>query len=122
MALTGLLVHRLYRGSVRRSDPWDCGFPAQTARMQDTAEGFGQPIRRMFAPFFRIERDLPAPFDAAPHYALRLYDRFWDWLYRPVGVAVQATARLVGRLQQGRIAIYLIYSFATLLALLGFVL
>ena len=39
--------------------------PAQTPRMQDTAEGFGQPIRQVFEPFFRIERHLPSPFDAA---------------------------------------------------------
>ena len=29
--------------------------------MQDTAEGFGQPIRQIFEPFFRIERELPTP-------------------------------------------------------------
>ena len=40
--------------------------PAQTPRMQDTAEGFGQPIRTVFEPFFRMERHLPSPFDAKP--------------------------------------------------------
>ena len=48
------VVHRLYHGRVRRAPPWDCGFPLQTPRMQDTAEGFGQPIRQVFEPFFRI--------------------------------------------------------------------
>ena len=121
-ALTFLVVRRLYHGRVRRSDPWDCGFPGQTARMQDTAEGFGQPIRHIFGPFFRIERDLPSPFDPAPRYALRLYDRWWDWVYLPVARVVQQAARVVGVLQQGRIALYLFYSFATLLALLAFTL
>jgi hypothetical protein len=46
----------LYHGRVRTRPPWDCGFPLQTPRMQDTAEGFGQPIRQIFEPFFRIER------------------------------------------------------------------
>jgi hypothetical protein len=32
--------------------------------MQDTAEGFGQPIRQIFEPFFRLQRELPTPFDA----------------------------------------------------------
>src|SRR5262249_17477591 len=77
-------VRRLYHGRARHSDPWDCGFPAQTGRMQDTAEGFGQPIRHVFGPFFHIERELPTPFDRAPQYALRLGDRWWDWLYLPV--------------------------------------
>ena len=64
--LTIVIVHRLYHGRVRHAPPWDCGFAQQTPRMQDTAEGFGQPIRQVFEPFFRIERHLPSPFDAKP--------------------------------------------------------
>ena len=60
-ALAFLLVRRLYHGRLRRAPPWDCGFPWQTARMQDTAEGFGQPIRQIFEPFFRMQRELPSP-------------------------------------------------------------
>src|SRR3546814_113606 len=45
-ALAFVLVRVFYHGRVRRAPPWDCGFAAQTARMQDTAEGFGQPIRQ----------------------------------------------------------------------------
>ena len=120
-ALTYLAVRGMYHGRIRRSDPWDCGFQAQTSRMQDTAEGFGQPIRHIFGPFFRIEREIPSPFDTAPHYALRLSDRWWYVVYLPIAAAVQGIARLIGLLQQGRIAIYLLYSFVTLLALLVFV-
>ncbi len=119
---TFLLVRWLYHGRARRSAPWDCGFPAQTARMQDTAEGFGQPIRRIFGPVFRIRRQVPSPFDSAPRYALDLADRWWDWIYHPVARAVKASARRIGLLQQGSIALYLLYSFATLVALLAFVL
>ena len=36
--------------------------------MQDTAEGFGQPIRQIFEPFYRMQRVLPSPFDARPRY------------------------------------------------------
>jgi formate hydrogenlyase subunit 3/multisubunit Na+/H+ antiporter MnhD subunit len=122
VALTFLAVRWIYHGRVRHSDFWDCGFPGQTSRMQDTAEGFGQPIRHIFGPFFRIEREMPSPFDSAPRYALRLGDRWWYWLYLPIAAAVQGLARLIGHLQHGRIAIYLLYSFVTLLALLAFVL
>jgi formate hydrogenlyase subunit 3/multisubunit Na+/H+ antiporter MnhD subunit len=115
------VVRRLYHGRVRRAPPWDCGFPLQTPRMQDTAEGFGQPIRQVFEPFFRMERELPTPFDRAPRYAVRVADRFWHALYLPVAKAADAAARLVGLLQQGRISVYLTYSFLTLLALLFFV-
>ncbi len=122
IALTFGLVRRLYHGRVRRSEPWNCGSPDPSARMQDTAEGFGQPIRHIFGPFFRIKRSLPTPFDAAPRYALDLADRWWDWLYAPIAAVVETGARWVGVLQQGRISLYLMYSFATLLILLAFVL
>ena len=59
---------RLYHGRLRRSAPWDCGYPLQTARMQDTAEGFGQPIRQIFEPLYRLHRELPTAFDARPRY------------------------------------------------------
>jgi formate hydrogenlyase subunit 3/multisubunit Na+/H+ antiporter MnhD subunit len=119
--LTIQIVHRTYHGRLRKGPVWDCGFPAQTPRMQDTAEGFGQPIRQIFEQFFRIERSLPSPFDAQPRYFVRATDHFWYWVYLPIARATEWAARLVGRIQQGRISAYLMYSFLTLLALLYFV-
>jgi hydrogenase-4 component B len=118
--VTMRIVHRLYHGRLRRGPAWDCGYPLQTPRTQDTAEGFGQPIRQIFEPFFRMERHLPSPFDTEPRYAVKVEDRIWYALYAPVARAVEALARWVGLLQQGRIAVYLMYSFVTLLALLWF--
>jgi len=117
-----LAIRRVYHGRVARGPAWDCGYPWQDARMQDTAEGFGQPIRQLFEPFFRMQRQLPSPFDAVPRYQVTVEDRFWYLLYQPVVRWVEATARVIGRLQQGRIAIYLLYGFATLVALLMIVL
>ncbi len=117
-ALAFLLVRRFYHGRLRRSAPWDCGFPWQTARMQDSAEGFGQPIRQIFEPFFRMQRELPTPFDAHPRYRVTVEDHFWHWLYLPIAAVVARIARLFGLLQQGRISIYLMFSFVTLIALL----
>ena len=119
--LTFALVRRLYHGRVRRGDAWDCGFPAQNARMQDTAEGFGQPIKQIFEPFFRIRRHLPSPFDAQPFYSATSEDRLWYWLYLPVARLNERLAAWIGILQHGRIYLYLLYSFVTLLALLMFV-
>jgi formate hydrogenlyase subunit 3/multisubunit Na+/H+ antiporter MnhD subunit len=121
LLLTIQVVHRLYHGRVRRAPPWDCGFPGQTPRMQDTAEGFGQPIRNVFEPFFRMERQLPTPSDAKPRYSVKAEDHFWYWLYLPIARGAEMLARLVGYIQQGRISVYLTYSFFTLLALLFFV-
>jgi formate hydrogenlyase subunit 3/multisubunit Na+/H+ antiporter MnhD subunit len=116
--LAYFLVRRLYHGRLRRAAPWDCGFPWQTARMQDTAEGFGQPVRQIFEPLFRMRRELPSAFDARPRYAVEVGDHFWHWLYLPLARLVESAARVIGTLQRGRIAIYLLYSFATLIAVL----
>jgi len=121
LLLTMQIVHRLYHGRIREAPPWDCGFPLQTPRMQDTAEGFGQPIRQVFEPFFRMERHLPLPSDAAPQYRVRIDDPWWHWIYLPVVRGADWLARLAGFIQQGRISVYLTYSFCTLLALLFFV-
>lgn len=117
-ALAFVLVRRLYHGRVRRAPAWDCGYPLLNARMQDTAEGFGQPIRLVFEPFFRIERSLPSAFDAQPTYRLVATDHFWQWLYVPIARVAEAASRVVGLLQQGRIATYLLFSFVTLLVML----
>lgn len=117
-ALAYLFVRWLYHGRLRRGPPWACGFPWGTARMQDTAEGFGQPIRQIFEPFFLMQRDLPTPFDEQPRYRVTIEDRFWRWLYLPTVELASYLARLAGLMQQGRISVYLLYSFLTLIATL----
>jgi len=113
-----VLVRRFYHGRLRRVPPWDCGHPWQTARMQDSAEGFGQPIRQIFDPFFRISKHLPSAFDTQPSYQVQVEDPLWYVLYLPLARGVAWVSRLVGLLQQGRIAVYLMYSFVTLIVVL----
>jgi formate hydrogenlyase subunit 3/multisubunit Na+/H+ antiporter MnhD subunit len=119
IVITVALVSVFYHRRVRRSAPWDCGFARLDARMQDTAEGFGQPIRHIFLQFFDMQRELPTPFDRAPHYRVVIGDRFWRTIYLRLARWVQRVAEAVAWLQQGRIATYLLYSFVTLLVLLG---
>lgn len=113
-------VKRVYHGRVRRADPWDCGYPEQDARMQDSAEGFGQPIRQIFDAFMRVERDMPDPFDRQPHYRGDSRDKIWLLVYQPIADLAAWLSAQAGRLQHGRIQWYLIYSFATLIFLLVF--
>ncbi|HUZ05005.1 MAG TPA: hydrogenase 4 subunit B [Acidobacteriaceae bacterium] len=122
VGITFVVVRTLAHGRMRRTVPWDCGYPWQTSRMQDTAEGFGQPIRHMFGFFFGMERELPSPTDSAPHYRIHIEDRLWGAIYMPIARGVQRLADWIGLLQGGRLSIYLLYSFLTLLALLVFVL
>ncbi len=118
VAVAYLLVRWRYHARVRRAPPWDCGFPWQSARMQDTAEGFGQPIRQIFEPMFRMRRELPTSFDVEPRYRVTVEDPLWHWLYLPMAPAVERLSRLISLLQQGRIAVYLLYGFVTLIVVL----
>jgi hydrogenase-4 component B len=120
--LTILAVRFFYHRRVRRAAPWDCGFVRLDARMQDTAEGFGQPIRHIFEPFFAMRRELPSPDDRTPRYHVVIADRIWQRLYETLCSLVQRVADTFSVLQQGRIATYLLYSFVTLVVLLAVVL
>jgi formate hydrogenlyase subunit 3/multisubunit Na+/H+ antiporter MnhD subunit len=112
------LVRRFYHGRLRRTQAWDCGYWFQSPRAQDTAEGFSQPIRRIFGPAFRMDRHIPSIRDEQPIYSVKVEDHFWYWLYLPVARLVDAISGLIVRVQGGRIAIYLLYSFITLIILL----
>ncbi len=122
VAITFLAVRLLVHGRVRRAPPWDCGYRWQDARMQDTAEGFGQPIRLLFGAFFWMQVHLPSPADEQPRYRVHIEDRIRRALYRPVSAMVQRAADAVSFLQSGRLALYLLFSFLTLLVLLVFAL
>jgi hydrogenase-4 component B len=112
------LVTHLYHGRLRRTPAWDCGYHFQGPRAQDTAEGFSQPIRRIFEPVFRMERHFPTARDKEPFYSVKVEDHFWYWLYLPIVRLTARLSNLVAILQGGRIAIYLMYSFLTLIILL----
>ena len=64
---------------------------------------------------------MPSPDDSRPHFDLKVEDRLWYLLYLPIARLVEYVSARVGVLQQGRISVYLLYSFATLIALLLFV-
>jgi len=121
LLLVFIWVRYAYHGRMRRADPWDCGYPEQDARMQDSAEGFGQPIRQIFDAFMRVERETPDPFDRHPRYRGDSRDKLWVLVYQPIANLAAWLSDRVGRLQHGRIQWYLIYSFATLIFLLVFV-
>jgi len=111
------LVRRA-RTAVLRAPLWACGGEPPGPRAQDTSEGFGQPIRRVFAPFFAVERRLPEPDDRHPSYRVSVADRLALLLYAPLPDLVERLSRLATRLQQGRLAVYLALTFATLVLVL----
>jgi len=118
--VTFVFVRLLFHRRIRRSTAWNCGYPLLTPKMQDTAEGFGQPIRHIFASFLRVRRLLPTPNDNMPIYSSQVEDRTWYALYLPIAQGLIWISGFVGLLRRRRIAIYLLYSFVTLLILLVF--
>lgn len=122
IVLGGLGLRRWFSVQRRRAPAWDCGFGKRNARMQDTAEGYGQPIKQIFQVFLRLDRHHPSPFDPRPRYHSRIEDPIWERLYVPVARLVDRLSALVGVVQHGRIAVYLVYSFLTLLLLLALIL
>ena len=126
VVVTYLLLH-VRRTAIHRAPIWDCGFEKLTGRMQYTAASFSMPIRRIFGFLCnikeqaRLSQSLGNPaFPKRLNYHLRVRDRFWGWIYEPIADSSFWIARKVGLLQQGRIHIYLIYSFITIIILLVF--
>ena len=126
VVVTYVLLHTR-PGTIHRVPLWDCGFQKITSRMQYTATSFSMPLRRIFGFLFSIKEEVntfpPGAHPAFPErlqYRLRVRDRFWGWLYKPVIDVSFWISRKVGKLQQGRIQIYLIYSFVTIIVLLLF--
>ena len=115
-------MSRLYHRRVRRGPAWDCGFPRLIARMQDTAEGFGQPIRHIFAQVLPHREGAARTCGPGATLSRHRQDRIWRGAYVPLGGLVSRVADLVAVLQRGRIAAYLLFSFVTLLVLLALVL
>lgn len=121
-AIITLLVRLFSPVKPRRSAAWNCAYPVKNARMQDTAEGFSQPIRHIFSLFLRIQTEIPGVADKMPHYHFNAEDRFWSALYLPLVRIASKCATAISKLQQGKISIYLTYSLATLIILLWWVL
>ncbi len=116
--LTFLVIRILFRRKTRTSASWNCGYPARTSRMQDTADSFSQPIRHFFSPVYKMTRHLPLPTDEKPIFFVEIDDQSWFLFYRPIQKIVEKMSALAGKLQTGKISVYLTYSFLTLLFLL----
>lgn len=127
VVLVAWLLTHARKAAVHRVPIWDCGFEKLTPRMLYTATSFAMPLRRIFGFLFRVREEAqavePVRHPAYPErlqYRLRVRDRFWYWLYEPIGEGAFFAARKIGNLQQGRIQVYLIYSFVTIIVLLVF--
>ena len=115
-------IHRWASNALRRSAPWDCGFPDPSPATQYTAGSFSQPIRRVFGSVVfraREEVHMPPPGDVRPAVMhVRLRDVLWDVLYTPLAGFVSFIAGLLNNVQFLTIRAYLTLVFSALVLLL----
>ena len=120
--LSAFAIHRLASHALRRSDPWDCGFPDATPGTQYSASSFAQPLRRVFANVGFLARDtveMPPPGSLRPAlFAAEFRDLIWETLYLPIVRGIDAAAGLLNNLQFLTIRRYLALVFGALVFLL----
>ena len=121
-SVAALAVHRFASHRLRRSDPWDCGFPDPSPATQYTAGSFAQPIRRVFGTMvFRAREhvEMPPPGSMLPaRFEATLRDLVWDGLYAPIAGGIDFAAGRLNRFQFLTVRRYLTLVFISLVTLL----
>ncbi|MBC3213805.1 hydrogenase 4 subunit B [Serratia fonticola] len=107
----------------RRGDPWACGYNWEQA-MAVSAGGFTQPLRAMFAPLYRLRKQLdPTPalsraLEQTTAGATRA-EPFWDdWIIHPLVKASQRLGVRLQGMQSGDFRFYCLYVVIALVILL----
>lgn len=111
----------LRRRDVKVAATWGCGYPAPTARMQYTAASFAQPLLTPFASVLHVQMQSEGPegfFPRRARYDEHLGDMAGERMLVPASQWIVRTLSQLRILQHGRIHLYLIYIFATLIMLL----
>jgi hydrogenase-4 component B len=122
LPLAALALARL-RSPIRRAPSWACGVRLD-ARQQYSALGFTKPLRLIFGPLLRAERELEVLEEGSPYFGNKyryhsgvppLVERL---LYEPLVQAVLWTSEQARRLQAGNLHLYMLYLLVTLVVLL----
>ena len=115
----GLVKKRYYK-------TWGCGINL-TPRMEYTATGFVQPIKRVFSTIYQPTVKLETEFlEESQYFAKRrrfefhIEPVFQKYLYDPVVAFFIAMAERLRVIQAGSLHLYLAYIFVTLIVLLLF--
>jgi formate hydrogenlyase subunit 3/multisubunit Na+/H+ antiporter MnhD subunit len=117
-----VLIHRFATRAIRRSAPWDCGFPDPSPMTQYTGGSVAQPIRRVFGSLLFLAREqveMPQPGDTgAARFRVELRDLIWETAYAPIAGLVGFAADRLNRMQFLTIRRYLSLVFLALVGLL----
>jgi hydrogenase-4 component B len=117
-----VLIHRFASRKLRRSAPWDCGFPNPSPMAQYSGGSVAQPIRRVFGSMIFLAREqveMPPPGDTgAARFRLDMRDLIWETCYAPIAGIVGFAADRLNRMQFLTIRRYLSLVFLALVGLL----
>jgi hydrogenase-4 component B len=122
----GLLLAVVFGGRLKKrySKTWGCGLNL-TPRMEYTATGFVQPIKRVFSTLYRPTVKLETEFlEESRYFAKRrrfefhIEPIFQTYLYDPVVRFFEGMADHLRIIQAGSLHLYLAYIFVTLVLLL----
>jgi len=125
-AALGLALVALYGGTRanRYSKTWGCGLNL-TPRMEYSATGFVQPIKRVFSTIYQPTVKLETEFlEESRYFAKRrrfefhIEPMFQKYLYDPVITFMSGLADRLRIVQAGSLHLYLAYMFVTLVVLL----
>jgi hydrogenase-4 component B len=128
LSALGLGIVAAFGGLVRKRHykTWGCGINL-TPRMEYTATGYVQPIKRVFSSIYQPTVKLETEFlQESQYFAKRrrfefhVEPVFQKYLYDPVVAFVTALAGHLRVIQAGSLHLYLAYIFVTLIALLLF--
>ncbi len=107
--------------SIRKSVTWDCGYARPEPSMQYTASSLPQPITQLLQPALRTSVRWRPPqglWPDAMHWESRTPERALAEFYRPAFLRLAELLGFFGRLQEGRVMVYLRYVGVALLLLL----
>ena len=125
-AALGLAIVALHGGSraFRYGKTWGCGINL-SPRMEYSATGFVQPIKRVFSTIYQPTVKLETEFLAESRYfakrrrfEFRIEPMFQKYLYDPVITFMSGLADRLRIVQGGSLHLYLTYMFVTLVVLL----
>ncbi|MBI3996665.1 MAG: hypothetical protein HY352_03310 [Candidatus Omnitrophica bacterium] len=121
LALVVLRRLSLSNRPISQTVTWDCGYTAPAASMQYTAASFAQPLVRLFQSVLRTQSHEQAPagyFPASARLTSHTPDVATAYLFLPLFAKVRRGLEGLRWLQQGRVQLYLLYIFITLVVLL----
>lgn len=113
----------LRRRAVSTTVTWGCGYALPTARMQYTSSSFAQPVVQFLTTVLRPQEKIERlagyfPPQRGATFATAAADFAKHLFYQPVFVKIKNLTHRLHWLQHGRVHLYLLYIFLTLIALL----